>query len=263
MVCFAVPGPDDWQVAQQAPPLLQGHAHVWRFSLDRLPEELDRWTEVLSPDERQRAARFAMPQLRQRFTAGRGLLRTILSGYLGITPVEIEFSYNGYGKPDLCGSALGKGLSFNLSHTAGLALLGVCLGRRIGVDVEAIRDNVKCEQLAERFFSAQEAAELLALPDADRRAAFFRCWTRKESYIKALGRGLSMPLESFDVSLHPSQPARLVAVRDDPGEVDRWHVVALTPAAGYEAAMFVERPIHASWFGAWPEIVGSYCRNGG
>ncbi len=256
MSCLADPGPDGWQTAEASPQLLPGHAHVWRFALDRSPAELDRWTEDFSADERQRAARFLFPQLRERFTAGRGLLRTILSGYLGISPARIQFSYNGYGKPDLCGAAAGIGLHFNLSHTAGLALLGVCLGRRIGVDVEAIRENVKCEQLAERFFSAHEVADLLSLPSEDRRAAFFRCWTRKESYIKALGRGLSMTLDNFDVSLCPTQPARLLAVRDDPAEVDRWQVASLTPATGYVAALFVERPIHASWFGAWPEPAG-------
>ena len=257
MTFSADPGPDGWHTAEAAPPLLPGHVHLWRYSLDRSPAELDHWTAELSEDERNRAARFVFPELRQRFTAGRGLLRTILSGYLDIPPAEIQFSYNGYGKPDLCGLAAGIGLNFNLSHSAGLAVLGVCLGRRIGVDVEAIRDNVKCEELAERFFSRREVADLFSLPSAERREAFFRCWTRKEAYIKAVGRGLSLPLESFDVSLQPSQPAQLLAVRDDPAETDPWEVASLTPAVGYAAALFVERPTHASWFGCWPEPLAS------
>jgi 4'-phosphopantetheinyl transferase len=247
------PGPNGWQSAESPPRLDAGDVHVWRFALDRTQSELDRWTRELSEDERRRAARFAFPELRQRFTAGRGLLRTLLGRYLEIPPEKIEFSYNGYGKPDLCGPAAATGLHFNLAHSAGLALLGVCQGRRIGVDLEAIRDNVKCEDLADRFFSPDEAAALRLLAQPDRRAAFFHCWTCKEAYIKALGRGLSLPLDSFDVNIHPSQPAQLLATREEACEVVRWQAVALSPAIGFAAAMFVERPVSLSWFGAWPD----------
>jgi 4'-phosphopantetheinyl transferase len=112
---------------------------------------------------------------------------------------------------------------------------------------------VKCQELAERFFSPREAAELHSLPATDRRQAFFHCWTRKEAYIKAIGRGLSMPLDGFDVSLRPGQPAQLLAVHADPAEVNRWQLASLTPAAGFVAAVIVERPVSDCWFGAWPD----------
>jgi 4'-phosphopantetheinyl transferase len=248
-----------WEGVRTPPALSDRAAHVWRFTLDPPPDELDKLKELLDDDERRRAARFVRPELRSRFAAGRGMLRTILAAYLGVAPAALRFEYNGYGKPSLAattGPAPHPGgepldLRFNLSHSGQWALLAVALGRELGVDIEAIRPEWEFEKLAEHFFSAAEVAALMSTPDTARRRAFFSCWTRKEAYIKALGRGLAVPLDSFDVSLAPGLPAELLAVRDLPLEPARWLMTALEPARDYLGALCVERPIDAIWQGEW------------
>jgi 4'-phosphopantetheinyl transferase len=134
------------------------------------------------------------------------MLREILSGYLETTPAQVRFSYNAYGKPAVQDSRV----RFNVSHSGGWALFAVTERREVGIDIERIDARVAQEQIPERFFSAWEAAQLRALPVAQQTDAFFRCWTRKEAYIKARGLGLSLPLDSFDVSLAPGEPAALL-----------------------------------------------------
>ena len=230
----------EWRSVAQVPELTPDAVHVWRIGLDISDAVLSRLRDVLADDERQRADRFHFEKDRRHFTTGRGALRTILASYLGLRPEEIRFTYTNYGKPLLSGA--NEALRFNLSHSHGLALLAVTLGREIGVDLEFIRDNLERdgELLAERFFSPREVAALRSLPAALRREAFFHCWTRKEAYIKAHGMGLSLPLDQFDVTLHPDEPAALLATRPDPTEAQRWSMRSLLPADGYVGALAVE-----------------------
>ena len=241
----------DWQPAEQPPPLTADDVHVWRVALDVGEAVLARLRETLADDERRRAERFHFEKDRRHFTAGRGALRSILAGYLGRRPQDVRFTYTNYGKPLLADES-GMALRFNLTHSHGLALLAVALGRDVGVDVERVRDNLEGEQLAERFFSPREVAALLALPPALRREAFFHCWTRKEAYIKANGKGLSLPLDQFDVSLHPDEPAALLATHHDPAEAGRWSMRSLAPGDGFAAALAVEGQSWRLWCGHWP-----------
>lgn len=252
---MSTPDAESWQLTTSPPPLGDRLVHVWQFSLDRTAAELHQCQAALSNDERDRAARFLRPELRDRFTAGRGLLRILLGRYLSVAPESLEFVYNSYGKPALAGPASTAGIEFNLSHSGALGLLGLSRERQLGVDVEVLRDNVRCESLAERFFSPAEVADLVSLPGADRRLAFFRCWTRKEAYIKALGRGLSVPLDRFRVSLLPAEPAALLWVQDEPAETERWQLRALEPRPGHVAAVAVERRADEFWLAAWPDVV--------
>jgi 4'-phosphopantetheinyl transferase len=121
-----------------------------------------------------------------------------------------------------------------------MALYALTRGRELGVDLELIRCDLEAEQIAERFFSQREIVALRALPPALRRYAFFLCWTRKEAYIKARGEGLSMPLDQFDVSLIPGEPAALLGTQPDPNEALNWSLMNLTPASGYAAALATE-----------------------
>jgi 4'-phosphopantetheinyl transferase len=121
-----------------------------------------------------------------------------------------------------------------------LALYALTRGRALGVDVEYVRDDLAGQEIAERFFSRQEVRALSALPADARTRAFFNCWTRKEAYIKARGEGLSLPLDQFDVSLTPGEPAALLGTRPDPQEAARWLLRELAPARGYVAALAVE-----------------------
>jgi len=226
----------------EAPPVKviasRDEIHVWRIALQ---EELaPRLRSILSPDECARADRFHFPRDRNRFTVARGSLRTILGRYLKHNPEQLSFSYSQFGKPALVDHPDAHELSFNLSHANELALLAVTRARAIGVDIEFIRPEFASAEIAERFFSSHEVAELRALPAATQREAFFNCWTRKEAYIKAIGEGLSMPLNQFHVSLAPGSAAALLGNLRDAAEVTRWSLAELVPGPEYVAAVAVE-----------------------
>jgi 4'-phosphopantetheinyl transferase len=214
--------------------------HVWRAALARPPAEVEALKALLSEDELRRAGRFHFERDRSAFVVARATLREILSLYVGLPPRLLRFSYNAFGKPELTGVAGETRLRFNLSHSGGLALYAVAAGREVGVDVEAMREGVACEELAVNYFSRREAAVLHALPEGERRRAFFECWARKEAYIKARGKGLSLPLDSFDVSLAPGEPAALLATREDEHGASSWSLRELDAGAGYAAAVAAE-----------------------
>jgi 4'-phosphopantetheinyl transferase len=230
-----------WYPPPQPLTLKEDEVHVWRAALDLEPSQVQNLQQILSPDEKARAERFYFPKDRKHFRVARGLLRTILGRYLDMGPGRLRFSYSTYGKPALIPLPGQKyTLSFNMSHSHGLALYGFTRHRRIGIDLEYIRTNFACEEIAERFFSPHEQAVLRTLPAEMKYEAFFTCWTRKEAYIKARGEGLSFPLDQFDVSLTPGKPAKLLNVVEDPLEAARWSLQALTPGPGYVAALAVE-----------------------
>lgn len=229
------------------PALGRAEVHVWRAALDLEPARVAVFAETLSPDERDRAARFHFDRDRVRFTVARGVLRAVLGGYLGLPAAALAFDYGAHGKPSLAAAvaraprgAPGADLRFNVSHSAGVALCAVTRGREVGVDVEGLRADFATDEIAERFFSPAERAALRTLPPEARCAAFFACWTRKEAYIKARGLGLSLALDAFDVSLAPGEPAALLATRDEPGATDRWLLRALDPGPGLAGAVVAE-----------------------
>lgn len=214
---------------------------MWRAQLDAGQEALARWRAVLAPDELERAGRFHFARDRDRYIAARGALRTILGGYLGAAPDEVQFEYNAHGKPRLRPPAAGsRQVFFNISHAHALALYAVTCSREVGIDVEFVRPDLAEGHIAERFFAAGEVANLRGLPASEQTLAFFQCWTRKEAFVKARGEGLSLPLDRFEVSLGPGQPAALLRVADAPQEVARWALYALAPGPGYVAALAVE-----------------------
>jgi len=187
-----------------------------------------------------RARRFHFQRDSERFIVTRGLLRCILGRYLGIEPGRLRFVYNSYGKPALATASDEGALCFNLSHSGGLALYAVARGRQVGIDLERIRAVPEIEQIAQRFFSSREYAAFRSLAAGLRQEAFYSCWTRKEAYIKARGQGLSLPLDQFDVSLVPGEPARLLDVRGDSQDGHHWLLRELEPGPGYVAALAVE-----------------------
>jgi 4'-phosphopantetheinyl transferase len=128
-------------------------------------------------------------------------------------------------------------LRFNLAHCQGLALYAIAWGREVGVDLEYIRENLADQRIAERFFSPAEVETLRSLPEGVQREAFFHCWTRKEAFVKARGEGLSFPLDQFDVSLAPGEPAALLRTLGDPEEAARWSLRELFPGPGFVAAV--------------------------
>ncbi len=198
---------------------------------------------MLTADEQTRAARFHFPRDRRQYIVARGTLRLLLARYLGQTTGTLRFGATEYGKPFLlrADGLPDTEIAFNVSHSHELALLAFARSMRVGVDVEYMRPELAEERIAERFFSPREVAVLRGLPAAQQPAAFFRCWTRKEAFVKARGEGLSLPLHSFDVSLAPDEPAALLHVATDLAEAGRWTIHTLTPTLpGYMAALAVE-----------------------
>src|SRR5712671_5474431 len=183
--------------------LPEDEVQLWRVDLEAIRAAEPRWQALLSSDESTRASRFHFPVDRQRYVATRALLRMILAGYLVMDPKDVNFSYSKEEKPSLASPHNGIEITFNVSHSGGIALLAFARRKEIGIDVEQVRGDFDVDAIARRFFSAREQEQLAALPNEERFEAFFRCWTRKEAYIKATGDGLSLPLHQFDVSVAP------------------------------------------------------------
>jgi 4'-phosphopantetheinyl transferase len=215
------------------------HVDVWRLSLSADPALVDRLFPILSADERARANRFATPELRMRYVVAHAALRTLLGRALGRNPASLAFSHGSAGKPLLPDGAL----DFNMSHAGDLALYGITRGTALGVDVEECRTIDDQLSIARRFFAANEYAELAALPQSQQTPAFFRCWTRKEAYVKALGDGLQAPLDAFEVTLRPGEAAAVRHVAGDPEAAARWRLHHLEPAPGYIGAVAAAAPI--------------------
>ncbi|HEX8927214.1 MAG TPA: 4'-phosphopantetheinyl transferase superfamily protein [Terriglobales bacterium] len=186
----------------------QGEVHLWWIDLDREAQSCALLRDVLSPEERERAARFRTTELRTRWTVAHAALRVILARYVGISPEKLIFMHGPHGRPELLGHAAGH-LSFNLADTGGVAVVAVTSGARVGVDAEIMRLEIEVQDLAQRFFTREESEEILALPEDKRVPAFYRCWTRKEALIKAIGGGLSVRLDGFRVTMREDEPARL------------------------------------------------------
>jgi len=217
-----------------------GEVHIRLASLDLEDGERAEYEQFLTQDERERADRFLDAKLRNRFVVGRGFVRTTLSRYLGIPPDTIVLALEEQGKPYLADPALDSRLRFNLTHTGGEALLAVAGHCRVGVDLERVRGNLAYREIARRFFSLREQEELFALPPGDHLEAFFRCWTRKEAYIKGCGTGFTQPADGFAVSLRPDDPPALLEHMTSPGEPLRWRLADLRVPDGYRAALALE-----------------------
>jgi 4'-phosphopantetheinyl transferase len=220
-------------------PLPDNEVRLWRVDLEAVGADEARWQQVLSSDELARAARFHFSRDRQRFVAARALLRRILASYLATDPNSLSFSYSKKEKPSLGPAHLDSGVTFNVSHSGGIALFAFSRRREVGVDVEQVRRDADLEAIARRFFSAREQSQLAALPTEEKADAFFRCWTRKEAYIKATGDGLSLPLSQFDVSLAAGEESALLATRPDGSEAGRWLLQEVPAGPGYIAALCV------------------------
>jgi 4'-phosphopantetheinyl transferase len=214
--------------------------HIWRLSLEALSFLKPHLERFLAPDERERSARFIFDKDRKRYIIGRGALRIILGSYLKIQPEKIRFVYGLYGKPMLYTKNLRSIVHFNLSHSNNMALVAIARDAEIGVDIEYVRPLPDAEEIAERFFSTEEFAAFRSIPPAKKLNAFYKCWTRKESFIKAIGNGLSQSLHSFQVSLAPGEPARLISIDNDKKKAAEWTIWDLMPSEGYAAAFAVK-----------------------
>ncbi|WP_017652828.1 4'-phosphopantetheinyl transferase HetI [Fortiea contorta] len=220
----------NWLSAPTDLTLSPDDVHLWRINLDELQSKLEDFQVTLSSDEMARAQRFHFQEHRQRFIAGRGSLRAILSNYLGIAPGEVRFDYEPRGKPILAQKLTKSGLAFNLSHSQGLGLCAVS-DRQVGVDLEYIRPIDDVAALADRFFLPRECEIMRSLSPIQQQEVFFRYWTCKEAYLKATGAGIA-ELEQAEIYLTPTEPARLPTSAN-------WSLLEIVPADNCVAAVAV------------------------
>ena len=208
--------------------------HVWTLRIDAPAGIAAEFEPVLVPSEMERAARFRFDHLRRSFVIARGALRCLLGRYLSVCPASLHLDYGSKGKPGLASAG---GIEFNVTHSGGLAVFAFTIGCPVGVDLEQIRPLTGIEDIASRFFCPEETVELMSLPPSERERAFFRCWTRKEAYVKATGDGLSTPLDAFRVTLRPDEPAHFVHMAHDTKAASAWTLHDLNLASDYAAAL--------------------------
>jgi len=222
--------------------LSPGEVHVWRVSLNPSDEWRLELFAQLGPEERKRAASFRLERDCRHFIVCRGALRVLLGRYLRMAPDQIVLGAGPKGKPYLAVRDSRRPLHFNVSHSGGVALIAFALGREVGIDVEQKRSIGDLEALAEYALSQREHLAWRVLPESQRPDAFFSCWSRKEAFSKAIGMGLALPLDSFDVSLAPGEPAALLRVAGDPQAPSRWTMAEIPMEPEYAAAIVVEGP---------------------
>lgn len=227
-----------WSEAPESLSLATGEVHVWRVELEQPEYVLEKFRGTLEENELHRASRFHFEKHRRYFVVGRGALRRLLAQYLNDKPETFRLSYGAYGKPALNGKHKDSRLRFNMSHSHEVALFAFAEDREVGVDVEHVRADFASEDIARRFFSRREVETFNTLPRHDQVTGFFRCWTRKEAFIKVIGLGLSQPLDQFDVTLVPEQPAALLWVSGD--DATRWSLYDLEVGGDYAGALAVE-----------------------
>jgi len=220
--------------------LLPNEVHVWRASLQVPDFVLDKYSQLLSDDELSRKERFQFERDRRRYSFGRGVLRFILGKYLGVDPKDVGFSYGDYGKPYLASAFYDMPIHFNHAHSNDLSLYAFSLSRSLGIDVEYIRPIPDYDKISENYFSLGENAILQKLPENDKEEAFYNIWTRKEAYIKAVGCGQTIPLNTFEVSVISSEPVQLKSIDCSAEKVSRWRMESFNPLNGYTAAIVVE-----------------------
>jgi len=228
-----------WPVLSRAPELSGTDVHVWAVALRVGAERLAALRALLAPDEVAKAERIVVPGKREQSVVARGALRELLACYTGVAPERLAFAYEEKGRPYLADASLRT--AFNVSHSGDVALVAVTREGELGVDVERLDPKVDLLGIGARFFSPREHAQLASVDGDARLVAFFRCWTRKEAYLKARGAGLSLPLDGFDVTLLDGDPPRLLETRFDPGDAARWTLSELLPAPGYAGALCADR----------------------
>lgn len=222
-----------------------GEAHLWRIDLQVDADELTRCRGLLTEQELQRASRFRFDRHRRRFTVRRAQLRRLLALYLGIEPRAVSFQTGQREKPYLAAHLTRdqqEPLQFNLSDCKDVAFVGVKVGLELGVDVEIVRPMPDALSISRSFFAQEEQEVLAAASQAETHATFFRCWTRKEAYIKAIGKGLAVPLDSFTVSMGRHEPARFLGFRGLPGEERHWTLKHVEPEPHIFVAVAARQP---------------------
>jgi 4'-phosphopantetheinyl transferase len=226
-----------WPCVPEVARLGNDEIHVWCATLSDFRRELLQFDAVLSSPERVRAERFRFCKDRNDYIIRHGILRIILSRYLGQHPAKIQFCCGQFGKPEINGDLIRERLNFSTSRSGNLALYAVTRLCPVGVDVEWLRPVPHFEEIASQFFSFRETETLMALSTEHRTEAFFACWTRKEAYLKATGEGIGKGLAKVEVTLSPWEEPEILRLRGEAKARSEWQLRSFSPAPGYLAAL--------------------------
>lgn len=241
-----------WETAPLTPLLQNQEVHIWCADLNIHDDLLQQMLNTLSHDEKERAARFVREADRLHFISARSILRDILSRYCGCNSKDIQFEYNAKGKPFLSKDQSHLKIHFNLSHSNDIALYAVSKMENIGIDIEYTKKDIHPLDIAERFFSKDEILLLSQLPTADQLNGFYKIWTRKEAYVKAIGEGISHPLDQFSVDLanHKSK----IEFNSTSGTMGDWYIYDIVLHHHYTAALALSYDVPFIHYWRWLKI---------
>ncbi len=228
-----------WQIPPDKLVLADNETHVWRAKLDLSADEITELTKILAKDEQVKANRFRFPKHQRRYIAARGILRKLIGYYLNINSDSIQFEYNSRGKPKIADFLNKINLQFNVSHSEELALYGITCDRRIGIDIEYLRDMDDAAKIAQRFFSPTESALIAGLHGDEQKRVFFQLWTAKEAYLKAIGVGLAGGLDKVEIVLD-KKSITLLSVGETSEYAANWSLNHFTPETNYVATVATE-----------------------
>ena len=234
-----------WKESPQNLKINAKEIHLWKTHLEQSSINIEEKFKILNEEEKIKAQKFRFEKHQKRFTIARSNLKRILSFYLSISPQEVNFQYNAYGKPQLLDNINTIDLQFNISHSEDIAIYGITCHNLIGVDIEYIRPMPEAENLAKRFFSRKEFEEIRRLSYPEKNREFFRFWTAKEAYLKAIGKGISGGLEKVELS---TQEPRVFISLPESNNIT-YNLFYLTPHYNYLAAIVIEenQQIHHYW----------------
>jgi len=219
----------------------ENEVHIWFAAISDFVSETRRLDDLLTPEELQKADRFVRREDRNRSIVARGVLRLVLASYLKLSPHEVRFERNAHGKPALVRGQGNDSLHFNLSHSGEVVVFAAANSCSVGIDIEQVHSDISALELAAAHFASSELSTLRSTAEADRTKAFYRCWTRKEAYLKARGEGLTFDLKKFSVTVDSSEPAALTWVADDPTAPLRWSIRDVSVPSGYIGSLAIER----------------------
>ena len=230
----------NWERGPGLPELNKDEVHIWCASQHQSEADFNRLRSTLSEDETVKANKYVFEKDQVASIVARGLLRTLLGAYLKRDPKSFHFVEVGNGKPALKRGEFDPHLYFNISHSGTMVLYGFTYINPIGVDIELKRPLEDALQISESYFSENEKEALRNLSPEKQHEGFFNCWSRKEAFIKVYGEGLSRELDSFDVSLRPGEPARLLSIEGNSDQANQWTLEDLNPIDEYAAAYCIE-----------------------
>ena len=222
--------------------------HIWSLNFAVNDDAFNRYHSLLSEDEKKRASKFKFYKDKRCYVVTRGCLRLLSASYLEKNARDIVFVYEKYGKPRYKHKTI---LNFNVSHSGDIAVIGFVYEHAIGIDIEKIKNDFDTFEIASNFFSKKEIAALREIPESQKYKAFYRCWTRKEAFIKAKGIGLSFPLDKFSVTLDSDLNAELIQTQWDTYEKLKWQFTSFIPSEDYIAAFTVNSQIKDIQYFNW------------